>query len=237
MGSVVLMGAVLLGGANSALAVDGWHLTPAIMGGATRIGSTRDTGQIGTGALINGMVDGAFDGGATWDSAAGAALELGYAKDRMRYTAAFSWQFRNDWDLAAPTPSLATVTNVFTNIERAAYLVGAHYRVPLGPRWQFEAGLGGGVVVNKLRTDYKIRAAPGISPARLNKNSSSQRTRGLFAQVGFSYRLRARLFGGVHYRYLDTGRVEITPIENESTKFRTRLQDHLLVFSLRYQLR
>lgn len=213
-----------------------WQLAPALMGGMTRVGPTANRNQIGTGMTINGIRDGAFPVRSEWDSGAGAALELGYVRGRLRLSGAFAWHFRSDWDLAAPTPSLATVTNVFTNVERAAWLLGAHYRWPMGSRWQLELGAGGGLVNHKLRTDYKVRAVPGVRAARVEKSSHSERNRALFAQAGVSYGFNPRLEGAVHYRYLDSGSISIRPVAESNARFRTALSDHLIVFSLRYRL-
>ncbi|MFK7916032.1 MAG: hypothetical protein AB8B93_19120 [Pseudomonadales bacterium] len=233
--------------ASPAAADSHWHLAATLMGGATRIGPTPYRGQIGTGVLINGTRDGAFPVRAEWDSGAGAALELSYNRGRLRFTGAFSWQFRNDWDLAAPTPSLATVTNVFTNVERAGYLMGVHYRWPISRRWQLELGVGAGLINHKLRTDYKVRAVPGLRPAQLQKSSGSERNRGLFAQSGLSYHFNPRLQGAIHYRYLNSGAISIMPLAGSRSgsgpgsgpgaRFRTTLRDHLMLFSLRYRFR
>lgn len=211
-----------------------WQVGPALSVGGTRIGKTPDRGQIGTGVLIDGRRDGALPQEPVWDSSAAAGVELSCQQGHWRLGASFNWHFRNDWDLSVPTPSIATVTNVFTNIERAVYLLNASYVVPLGRAWQLELKAGAGVAASKLRTDYKERLVPGARPAFIRKSSDSERGFAWAMGMGLARQLNPHWQMAVHYQFLDTGAVHIRPVADRGTRFRTNINDHQLRFSLRY---
>ncbi|MEM1231351.1 MAG: outer membrane beta-barrel protein [Pseudomonadota bacterium] len=214
-----------------------WQAGPTLIGGATRIGPTTDRGQIGTGAVIDGLVDGALPQESAWDSSAGAGLMLAYRRGPWAIAGEFNWHFRSDWDLSVPTPSLMTVTNVFTNLERASWLLGADRYWSLGDRWQLVAGLRAGVHVNRLRTDYKERAVIAGGRATIIKSSARQRRFSWGADLGVTRDVGERWELDVRYRYFDSGRMQIRPLADPTIRFETDLEEHLLRFSLRYRFR
>ncbi len=212
-----------------------WLLGPTLAAGATRIGPTPDRGQIGTGTLINGQLDGAIPDQAAWDSSAGAGLMLGWRRGAYTLSGEFNWHFRSDWDLSVPTPSLQTVTNVFTNIERSSWLGGIERRWPIAERWQLAMGVRAGVGTNRFRTDYKERAVTVGGPAVIIKRSSRTGQFNWGVDLSVSRRVGKRWEYGLQYRYFDAGNMRIRPLPDRSIQFQTRLTEHLLRFTLRYR--
>ena len=71
---------------------------------------------VGTGQIVEEQIDGRLKQGRIDDIVAGisAGIERSFGKYAIGLDASF--RYRTDWDLAAPTPSLQTITNILLSL-------------------------------------------------------------------------------------------------------------------------
>ena len=131
-------------------------------------------GTIGTGQLINGLIDGALEDTSITDTVAGIGVSASRDLGTWFVEGEVIWRYRTDWDIAAPTPSINTVTNVFSNVGTWSALVNAGRHGTLGNHWRWQAGAGVGVALNDVDSEYIERAVPGVSGKRIFKASRNE---------------------------------------------------------------
>lgn len=185
--------------------------------GEVTIDSIRARG-IGTGTIIDGMVDGAIEDDEVDDYTAGVGFAVGRRFGYWHIAAEYVWRYRTDWDIVAPTPSIQAVTNVFANVETSSLLLNLARRGPINEHWSWELGAGIGWVTNDIDAEFIEREVPGVRPEFKVKDSSST--------SDFSY----NVFGGVtrelggpwtlnlRARYIDLGELESGPFPSRAVR-------------------
>lgn len=200
--------------------------------GSVTIDNITHRNSIGTGARIGNDVDGQLEDTKFDDSAAGIGLAVGRRIGYWNISAEYVWRYRTDWDVVVTTPSIQTITNVFTNIETNTLVLNVARRGLINQHWSWEVGAGMGFVNNKLESEYIERAVPGITAEQKFRNTSSD--------TEFSYNVFAgitRDLGGpwtlnVRYRYIDLGAVEAGPFPQRQAKIYGDHSSQELQFSL-----
>ncbi len=191
---------------------------------------------IGTGQIIGGFVDGALEDDSIDDYTAGAGISIGRRVGYWLGELELMWRYRTDWDLAVATPSIQTITNVFSNVETTSLVFNVARRGVINQNWSWEAGAGAGLVDHDIETDYIERAVPGVSPQRTFKSSSSE--------TDFTY----SVFGGVtralprdwtlnvRLRYLDMGELSTGRLNGRPGRVTGEAQAVELQFALERDL-
>ena len=217
------------------LAAD-WHLGLELSGATTTFDDTPDRGQFGTGAIIDGRVDGAFDFDDRRDTSASVGVSLNVLRSNWIIGGQLLWHFPVDWDVSAPTPSIQTVTNTFTNVERATLLLRIGRFGQLRDRWQWQVALLAGASYQRLTTDYVERAVPGVRPEQFRtvENNGLEAAWGL--ELGTKRQLTERWQFGFFYRGLDTGALSVRATADQPATLDSSLFDHQLLLQLSYRL-
>ena len=186
--------------------------------GDVQIDSISHGGGIGTGTLINGQIDGQLEDTTFDDYTAGLGVSLGRRMGNWQLETEFVYRYRTDWDLVAPTPSIQTITNVFSNIETNTLMFNVARRGVVSQFWSWELGAGIGLVQNDIEGDYIERRVPGIRPELVFKDDQSDTdfTYNVFA--GVTRELGRTLTLNIRYRYIDLGDLEIGPFPNRPAR-------------------
>ncbi len=189
--------------------------------GAVKASISEDTidsiGQrgIGTGAVIGGEVDGALADSEIDDYTAGIAIAVGRRTGYWNVELEYTYRYRTDFDIAASTPSINTITNVFSDVQTNSLMLNAARRGSLSQFWSWEVGAGIGLVSKDLDSDYIERATPTVAERRFSDSSS---------ETDFSY----SVFAGVtrelsnpwtlnlRLRYIDLGELEAGPFPSRA---------------------
>ena len=136
---------------------------------------------------------------------------------------------------AAPTPSIATVTNVFTDVTTHTLMFNLIRRGVINQNWSWEVGAGIGVVMNKGDTEYLERATPTTSELRFeDTNRDNDFTYNVLAGV-------TRDLGGpwtlnIRYRYIDLGDLGTGPFLDRPARLSAEHHSHELQFSVEFEL-
>jgi opacity protein-like surface antigen len=218
--------------ANAIQAEQRWYTAGTLSIGAADLHNSSSRGTLGTGQLINGLVDGQFKHSREVDTVAGIGASFGRTGPRWSLETETLWRVRTDWDLAAPTPSIRTVTNIHTNINNITLLLNLSRHWGRQGPWQWHVGGGIGVAFNRFETDYKERAIPGESDeVEVQADSRSEQ----FAwnlSAGVSRQFNNRWQGRLRYRYMDLGNLEVGPFEGRSARVVGRHSVHELQLTL-----
>ena len=176
------------------------------------------TNGIGTGATIGGIVDGTLEDDEVDDYTAGLGFAFGRRFGYWQIEGEYVWRYRTDWDIVAATPSIQTITNIFSNVETNSLLLNLTRRGPINEHWSWEMGAGIGWVTNDIESDYVEREVPGIRAELKVKDDDST--------SDFSY----NVFGGVtrelggpwtlnlRMRYIDLGELETGPFPSRAAR-------------------
>ena len=222
-------------------APSGWvkqTLAMELVGARSELGNTPDRGQFGTGQVIDGIRDGAFRSGPEADTSAAVGVRLDrYVSERLLVGLMAHWHFPVDWDVAARTPRIQTITNTFTNVERVVVLARVGHRWPLGPRWELQAALAAGAAQLHLDTVYTERAVPGIRAEQRSTRQRRQVETAWGLELGVRRSLGRQLALGLSYRYLNSGDLSVRARPGASATISSTLHDHLFAISLDWQRR
>ena len=145
--------------------VSRWLVVPKIGVGEVSIENIRHDGTIGTGEIIGGELDGQIREGSVRDHPWGIGGSLVRRFGNWDVEAELMWRFRTDWDIAVATPSIQTITNVFTNIETTTLMFNVIRHGRINRRWSWEAGGGLGWVLTRMDSEYIEREVPDIAPS------------------------------------------------------------------------
>ena len=229
---VVLM--VLCALAGSGFASDsGWQVTAVISAGRANIDHITDHDTIGTGQVIVGLVDGQIAESSTHDTVAGIGIALGRSIGAWNLELETMWRYRTDWDLTVPTPSIRTLTNVFTNIETTSILLNAVRERPLSGPWSYELGVGLGLVWKRTDSSYIERDEPSINFLEQifdDKNSELDFAWNLIA--GVKRELTGPWSLGFRYRYVDLGRLNVGPYPSRNSRVSGDHASHELLIAI-----
>lgn len=218
--------------AQQTQAADGWYTAGSLSIGAADLHNSSSRGTLGTGELIAGLVDGQFKHRREVDTVAGIGFGIGHRSQRWSLEAEALWRVRTDWDLAAPTPSIRTVTNIHTNISNITLLLNLSRHFNTQGTWQWQVGGGMGVGFNRFDTDYKERAIPGETDELEIRSSGSSEQFVWNLSAGVSRSLGKGWRGRLRYRYIDLGKLEVGPFAGRSARLVGRHSAHELQFTL-----
>lgn len=221
--------------AQRALDANQWYVAIKASIGDATIDHITHHGTIGTGARIDNFIDGQIAHEKIGDYTAGTGIAIGKRMGYWNFSAEYIWRYRTDWDIVAPTPSISTVTNIFSNVETTTLLINVAQRRPFTSKWSWELGAGLGLVMNDLETEFIEREAPGISP-ELIFNDKSRKT-------DFSYNIYAgitrELIGpwslSLRYRYIHLGELRAGPFPGRAVRLASDHTSQELQFSLEWE--
>lgn len=187
-----------------ALASDTFFSPRVTLGFAT-IDEITSKGSIGTGAQIGRFTDGQIKERKINDVTAGVGAAWGWRFAAWQIELEGIWRYRTDWDVAIPSPSIQTVTNIFSDVQTTSLILNVSRRVDLNSRWQAELTAGIGVALNRIDSSYIERERIGVQPEitfRSGRNEiDTAWTVGASLSRSISERWRAR-FG---YRFIELG--------------------------------
>ena len=185
---------------------------------------------IGTGEIINGTIDGRLREGRLDDGVAGLGLRLERDINNWHLGLALSWRYRTDWDLTARTPSIQSITNVFSDIEtRSATLqVGRHWQRGKH-RFAVDAGLG--LVRNRIESEYLEREVPGVRPQLRFEAKRTPRDLAWNVTLSWHKDLGPRWRFGTRYRYSNLGDLATGDFELRDADLAARHRSHDVVVS------
>ena len=213
-----------------------WYLAGRVSAGLALMQDITHKGTIGTGAPVGNDFDGSLADEDIDDATAGIGFALGRRFGNWDIEAEFVWRYRTDWDIAATTYSLSTITNVFTNVETSTLLLNATRHIPINVNWAWEVGAGLGIVVNDLEGEYLERAVPGISPEMVFKDSESATDFSWNAIVGISRKLGEAWSVDLRYRYIDLGDLHVGPFTPRLGEVFADYSSHELTLSFKRRL-
>ncbi len=199
--------------------------------GDVEIDGISQTG-IGTGAPIGGWIDGQLEDTAFDDYTAGFGVSFGRRVGNWHLEAEFIYRYRTDWDLVAPTPSIQTITNVFSNVETNTLMLNLARRGVINQHWSWELGGGIGLVHNDIEGDYIEREVPGIAPERVFKDTRSDTEFSYNVFAGVTRALSGPWTLNIRYRYIDLGDLEIGPFPSRAARASGEHSSQELQFSL-----
>jgi hypothetical protein len=193
-----------------------WFAAISVSVGDVTIDNISHRNTIGTGGMIGNGIDGQLEDESIDDQAAGLGIVVGRRMGNWNISAEGVWRYRTDWDLVVETPSIQTITNVFSDIETNTLMLNLARRGPISQFWSWEVGAGVGLVRNNLDSQYIERAIPGVAAEQKFKDTSSD--------IEFSYNVFAgvtRDLGGpwtlnVRYRYIDLGELQAGPFPDRA---------------------
>jgi len=185
---------------------------------------------IGTGELIAGFVDGRLREGRLDDGVAGLGLRIEREYVRWHFGLALAWRYRTDWDLTATTPSISSITNVFSDVEtRSATLeVGRHW-------WRGQNRLafdvGAGLVRNRIESEYLEREVPGVRGQLRFEAKETPRDLAWNLTLSWHRPLNDRWQFGVRYRYSNLGDFSTGDFVERPAELSARHRSHDVILS------
>ena len=212
-----------------------WFIAAKASLGEDTIDNISDGGTIGTGMLIGNDIDGQIVDDEVDDYTAGLGFAVGKRMGNWTIEGEYVYRYRTDWDIAAPTPAIQTITNVFSDVETQTLLVNLIRRGAINQNWSWEAGIGVGVALQSIDADYIERATLTNPEFRVSDNESD---------TEFTYNILAgvtRDLGGpwtfnLRYRYIDLGELEAGPFPTRPARVSADHMAHELQFSFEFEL-
>lgn len=186
---------------------------------------------IGNGQFINGRLDGRLRDTALEDYTAGLGFAVGVRRGYWNVGIEYTYRYRTDWDVAAATDSIQTITNVFTDVESQSVMLNVARRGPLTPYWSWEVGVGFGFTRKALDAQYIERET--IARPEQQFSSSEHSTEfsysafvGVTHDLGGAWTLNSRL------RFINLGELEVGPFPNRAARLSADQSAIELQFSL-----
>ena len=185
---------------------------------------------IGTGEVINGVIDGRLREGRLDDGVAGLGLRLERDVGEWHAGVALSWRYRTDWDLTARTPSIQSITNIFSDVETrsATLIVGRHW---LRGRHRLAVDAGVGLVRNRIESEYLERAVPGVRGQRRFEAKRTPKDLAWNLTLSWHRALGNRWLIGTRYRYSNLGDFSTGAFDLRSATVTARHRSHDVVVS------
>ncbi len=218
--------------AGAARADDGgWRAAFKVSLGEVVIDKMSHGGTIGTGAPLDGFIDGQLEDTRIDDYTAGIGASLARPFGAWTLEGELIWRYRTDWDMVAPTPSLDTVTNVFGNVQTTSVLVNLTRTGRLTERWDWELGAGVGLVRNDIEADYVEREVPGVRPEYKVEDDASETEASFNILAGVRRQLNNGWQINVRLRYVDLGDLSAGPFPDRAVEVSAEHRSTELQFS------
>ena len=193
--------------------------------------------EVGTGTVINGQLDGAVRDPRTEDYTGAVNFTLArYLKPTWRVETSYQYRYRSDWDVALTTPSLQTITNLFSNIRTHTLAASLIYEHTLPHNWRWQAGAGFGWSLHRWESEYLERAVPGIrSEFRSTTDDHSNSfawhvvmgaSRPFTGFAGREWHLQFR------YRYVDFAKVELGDFRDRAATGQATYTSHEILLGV-----
>ncbi len=185
---------------------------------------------IGTGEIIIGLIDGRLREGRLDDGVAGVGLRFERDFAKWHLGLALAWRYRTDWDLTAPTPSIRTVTNVFSDVETRSVTV------EVGRHWwrgknRFAIDAGAGLVRNRIESEFLEREVPGVRGELRFEAKETPRDLAWNLTLSWHRQLNDRWQLGARYRYSNLGDLSTGDFELRDAELSARHRSHDVVLS------
>lgn len=213
-----------------------WFAAAKVSLGDVTIDGVGHGGTIGTGALINGQLDGRLEDTETDDYTAGVAFAVGRRMGNWQVEAEYTWRYRTDWDVVATTDSIQAITNVFSNVETGSLMLNLARRGVISENWSWEIGAGAGLVYNSVEATYIERAVPGMRDEMRFKDDGTESSFSYNAFVGVTRALSGPWTLNIRYRYIDLGDLEAGPFPQRPARLSADHTSNELQFSLERDL-
>ena len=208
-----------------------WFAAAKLSLGLVNITDISHGGTIGTGLPTGNFIDGQIQDRETDDYTAGIGGSVGKRWGNWTLEAEYIYRYRSDWDIAAPTPSIATVTNVFNDVETHTLLINLLRRGVINQHWSWEVGAGVGAINHRIESSLIERATATVPENRFSDDE---------AQLDFTYNLLVgvtrELKGpwtlNLRYRYIDFGDLEAGPYPLRTAQVSAQSDAHEIQFAL-----
>lgn len=207
-----------------------WSASMEPFYGTAIIDKIRSEG-IGTGETIDGIVDGNLREGRLDDGVAGLAIRIEREFSHWNTGLNLTWRYRTDWDLTSRTPSIQSITNIFSDVQtsNASIFVGRHwYRGK--HRFAIDAGIG--LVRNRIESEYLEREVPGV---RGQLRFEAQTTRTEFAwdaTLSWHRKLNPQWQIGARYRFASLGEFQTGEFTGRPAELSARHRSHDVLVSI-----
>ena len=186
---------------------------------------------LGTGQFMEGVVDGRLREGRIDDGVAGLGLRIEREIKNWHLGLVFSWRYRTDWDLTAPTPSIQSVTNIFSDVEtRNLHLQAGRHWWRGKNRWAI--GAGAGLVRNRIESELLERAVPGVRPQLRFEAKRTPRDFSWNATLSWHRKLSQRWQIGARYQYSNLGDLATGEFAMRDAQATARHRSHDVVVSI-----
>lgn len=185
---------------------------------------------IGTGETIIGIIDGRLREGRLDDGVAGLGLRVERDFDKWHIGAALAWRYRTDWDLTARTPSIQSITNVFSDVETRTVTI------ELGRHWwrgknRLAIDVGAGLVRNRIESEYLEREVPGVRGQLRFEAKETPRDFAWNVALSWHRNLNDRWQLGARYRYSNLGDFSTGDFIQRDAQLSARHRSHDVVLS------
>lgn len=208
----------------------GWTIYLEPFYGIAIIDEIRSSG-IGTGEILEGLLDGRLREGRLDDGVAGLGLRIERDLGNWHAGLNLTWRYRTDWDLTATTPSIQSITNVFSDIETrsATLLLGRHWWVGKH-RLAIDGALG--IVRNRIESEFLERAVPDVRPQRRFEAKETPRDLAWDFTLSWHRQFGTRWLLGTRYRYSNLGDLATGDFVDRPAELSARHRSHDIVVSL-----
>ena len=209
-----------------------WYTAVKASLGDVTIDDISHFGTIGTGLRIGNDLDGRIKDRQTSDYTTGIGVAVGRRLgDHWTLEGELVWRYRTDWDISATTPSIETITNVFSDVSTTTVVINAIRRGAINQHWSWEIGAGVGVVYNDIAASYLERATPSVPEFKVRDNAT---------ETGFTF----NVLGGVvrdlpgawslniRWRYVELGDLSAGPFATRPARVSAEHSAHEVQFSV-----
>lgn len=190
---------------------------------------------IGTGTIIDNELDGQIRDTETHDYSTGVGFSVGKRIGNWTFEGEYFYRYRTDWDVVTTTPSIQTITNVFSDVETHTVLLNIVRRGAISQHWSWEVGAGIGLVANNIAASYIERATATVPEIKFN-NDVSETSFTYNALAGVSHDLGGRWTLNIRYRYIDLGELSTGLLPQRAARVSADLAAHEIQFGLEMEL-
>lgn len=206
-----LLALSLLLSSPTAFADANWYAAVRLSLGENIIDNMSHNGTVGTGMQIGNDIDGELRDTRIDDYTAGTGIAIGRAWQNWQLEGELIWRYRTDWDMEMITHSIQATTNSFANVGTTSLHLNLTRTGSLTPSWQWQAGIGVGVVRNDADVTFVEREGPNGRPELRLKDSHQETGFSYAVFVGAQRALGERWSLDARLRYIDLGELSAGP--------------------------